>query len=55
VSQPEQFPTELPRGHCEERSDEAIPSRRRAAARDCFAALAMTCPKLVIEPEPKLP
>ena len=37
-----QFPTELPTGHCEERSDEAIPTRRHAAARDCVAVLAMT-------------
>ena len=38
----EQFPTELPRDHCEERSEGAIPTGRRSAARDCFAALAMT-------------
>ena len=37
-----QFPTELPTGRCGERSDEAIPTRRHAAARDCFAVLAMT-------------
>ena len=36
-----QFPTALPRRHCEERSDEAIPTKRRSAARDRFAALAM--------------
>jgi hypothetical protein len=34
------------RRHCEERSDEAIQSRRCAAAwLDCFAALAMTFAK----------
>src|SRR5205823_11803822 len=36
------WPMAHPKGHGEERSEEAISTRQRMSARDCVAALAMT-------------